>query len=129
MEHDFDKAKAALERIADDLCAHYPAASASLRQGLEETLTVHTLGLPGLLRQTLSSTNAIESANSVCMGVLWRVSRFCDGQMILRHAAAGFLEAERGFRRIDGFREMPFLTAALAKVCLPEASLPLPSIA
>jgi transposase-like protein len=124
LEHDFDKAKAALERIADDLQAHYPSAAASLREGLEETLTVHTLGLPGLLRQTLSSTNAIESANSVCMGVLRRVSRFRDGQMILRHAAAGFLEAERGFRRIYGYRELPFLTAALARVCLPESSLP-----
>ena len=124
LEHDFDKAKAALEKIADDLQVHYPSAAASLKEGLEETLTVHTLGLPGLLRQTLSNTNAMESANSVCMGVIRRVSHFRDGEMILRYAAAGFLEAERGFRRIKGFRELPFLSAALAKVCLPDAASP-----
>jgi hypothetical protein len=33
--------------------------------------------------------------------------------MVLRHMAAGFLEAERGFRRIRGYRELPFLEAAL----------------
>jgi len=92
----------------------YPAAAASLREGLEETLTVHLLRVPGLLRQTLASTNAIESANSVCAGVVRRVSNFKTGEMAIRQAAAGFMEAERGFRRIRGYREIPLLQAALA---------------
>ena len=78
-------------------------------------LTVHRLKLPGLLRQTLSSTNAMESANSGCLGVIRRVCNFKDGAMTLRYAAAGFLEAERGFRRITGFRQIPILQSALAK--------------
>jgi transposase-like protein len=129
LEHDLAKAKRALKTIADDIQSRYPSAAASLREGLEETLTVHSLGLPGLLRKTLSNTNAIESANSVCMGVLRRVSRFRDGEMILRHAAAGYLEAERTFRRIKGYRELPFLTAALANACLPKASFVQPMTA
>jgi len=112
-EFEYEKAKSALELLADNLELRYPGASASLREGLEETLTVHRLKLPGLLRQTLSSTNAMESANSVCAGVLRRVTNFRDGKTTLRHAAAGFLEAERGFRRIKGYRQIPLLVHSL----------------
>ena len=50
--------------LADNLAYRYPKAADSPQGGLEETLTVHHLKLPGLLRQTLSSTNAMKSANS-----------------------------------------------------------------
>ena len=90
-----------------------PSARASLQEGLEETLTVHRLKVPGLLRQTLSNTNTIESANSVAASIVRRVSKWRDGEMVLRHMAAGFLEAERGFRRVRGYRQLPFLEASL----------------
>lgn len=115
-EFDYAKAKSALELLLKDLSYRYPKAADSLREGLEETLTVHHLRLPGLLRQTLNSTNAMESANSGCMGVIRRVCNFKDGAMTLRYAAAGFLEAERGFRRIKGFRQIPLLQSALARL-------------
>lgn len=95
-EFDYAKAKSALELLLKDLSYRYPRAADSLREGLEETLTVHRLKLPGLLRQTLSSTNAMESANSGCMGIIRRVCNFKNGAMTLRYAAAGFLEVERG---------------------------------
>jgi hypothetical protein len=84
-----------------------------MREGLDETLTVHRLEVPGLLRKTLSNTNAIESANSVAASVVRRISKWRDGEMVLRHMAAGFLEAERGFRRVKGYRQLPFLVTAL----------------
>jgi transposase-like protein len=115
-EYDYMDAKPRLDRIAKNLEHRYPAAAASLREGLEETLTVHKLGIPGLLRQTLTSTNAIESANSVCAGVIRRVSYFRSGEVALRQAAAGFMEAERGFYRIKGYREIPILQNALARL-------------
>lgn len=113
-EFEYEKAKSALELLADSLDHRYPSAAASLREGLEDTLTVHRLGLPGLIRQTLASTNPMESANSVCAGVLRRVSNFSDGKVTLRHAAAGFLEAERSFRRIRGYKQIPLLANRLA---------------
>jgi hypothetical protein len=58
----------------------------------------------------------MESANSVCRGIIRRVSNFKDGEMALRYAAAGFIEVERGFRRIKGYRQLPFLTAKLSAV-------------
>ncbi|MGI6526314.1 MAG: transposase [Caldicoprobacterales bacterium] len=91
----------------------YPKATASLLEGLEETLTVHRLKIPGMLRETLCSTNPMESANSACRGIIRRVSNFRDGEMALRHAAAGFIEAERGFRRIKGYRQLPVLMTML----------------
>ena len=113
LEHDYDKAHRALEHIADGLENRYPKAAASLREGLEETLTVHRLKVPGLLRQTLSNTNAMESANSVAASVLKRVKHWKDGEQILRYAAAGFIEAEKSFRRVKGYRQIPLLLEAL----------------
>ena len=115
-EFEYVKAKASLELLADNLAYRYPKAADSLREGLEETLTAHRLKLPGLLRQTLSSTNAMESANSGCMGIIRRVCNFKNGAMTLRYAAAGFLEAERGFRRIKGCKQIPILQSALARL-------------
>jgi transposase-like protein len=115
-EYEYKDAKQRLERIARNLKHKYPAAASSLREGLEETLTVHNLEIPSLLRQTLTSTNAIESANSVCAGVIRRVSNFRTGEVALRQAAAGFMEAERGFNRVKGYRQIPILRNALARL-------------
>lgn len=112
-EFEYDKAKEKLNRLANHLEQRYPSAAASLREGLEETLTVHRLKVPGLLRKTLATTNPMESANSACAGVLRRVSHFRDGKMALRHAAAGFLEAEGGFHRINGYRQLSLLAHSL----------------
>lgn len=115
LEHEYDKARRALEHVANELEKRYPKAAASLREGLEETLTVHRLGIPGLLRQTLSNTNAMESANSVAASVLKRVKHWKDGEQILRYAAAGFVEAEKSFRRVKGYRQIPLLLEALSR--------------
>lgn len=116
MEFDATEATRKLDLLARELDMRYPTAAKSLREGLSETLTVHKLKVPGVLRKTLSSTNAIESANSVCAGVIRRVTNFKTGEAALRQAAAGFMEAERGFRRIKGYRELPLLAAELAKL-------------
>jgi len=114
-EFEYNNAKALLEQIAKNLEYRYPKAADSLREGLEETLTVHRLKVPGLLRQTISSTNALESANAACMGVIRRVSSFKSGAGVLRHAAAGFMEAEKGFHRIKGYRQLPLLMNILSE--------------
>ena len=113
LEFDYNKAKNLLELIAQNLEHKYPDAAESLREGLEETLTVHQLKIPGLLRKTLSNTNPIESANSVASSLIRRVKNWQDGEHILRIAGAGFLEAEKGFRKIKGYKQILFLTNAL----------------
>jgi len=114
-EFEYSEAFTRLNKIAKQLRFRYPSAADSLQEGLEETLTVHRLHVSGLLRKTLSSTNILESANSVCAGVIRRVSNFRTGEVALRQAAAGFMEAERGFHRVMGYRDIVLLQASLMK--------------
>lgn len=113
-EFEYEEAKGKLIGIVGNLDHRYPKAASSLMEGLEETLTVHRLQVPGLLRETLCSTNPLESANSACRGIIRRVSNFKDGEMALRHAAAGFITAEQGFNRIRGYKQLGVLIAMLA---------------
>lgn len=110
---DYGQAKAQLERTVAWLEEINPSAAASLGEGLEETLTLHRLGLPEPLRKSLQSTNLIESALSVAQDVTGRVKRWRGGDMRLRWSAAGLLIAEKQFRRIRGYKAMPRPLAAL----------------
>jgi transposase-like protein len=110
---DYEQAKTQLEKTAAWLEGINPSAAASLREGLEETLTLHRLGLPESLRRSFQSTNLIESALSVASDVSDNVKRWRAGDMRLRWIAAGLLAAERQFRRVRGHQLMPKLNAAL----------------
>ena len=106
-------ARRRLEGLARRLEHQHPGAAASLREGLEETLTVMGLGLPTNLERVLSSTNLIENLFGRVREIGRRVKRWQNGTMVLRWTAAGVLEAERGFRKLVGYRAMPILLAAL----------------
>lgn len=106
-------AKRQLESLARSLDEDHPSAAASLREGLDETLTILDLELSPALRRSLSSTNAIESMFSTVRRVSDRVTRWRSGTMALRWALAGIAEAEKKFRRLMGRRDMPKLVAAL----------------
>lgn len=115
-ETDYDKAKRSLEGTASWLARINPDAAASLREGLEETLTVIKLGVPDALRRSLATTNPIESALSVTRRVTARVTRWRDGDMRTRWRVAGLLRAESKFRRLKGHRGMPTLLKALDRI-------------
>ena len=102
-----------LENLARSLQRNHPGAAASLREGLEETLTVMRLELPESLERVLGSTNLIENLFSRVREMARRVRRWQGGEMILRWTAAGVLEAERNFRKIAGYRALGKLDAAL----------------
>lgn len=106
-------AQAELEALAAELDKTHPGAAASLREGLPETLTVLRLGVPPTLARTLRSTNAIESMIGICREHAKNVKNWRDGQMALRWAAAGMLEAGKQFRRVNGHLHLPALRAAL----------------
>jgi putative transposase len=90
-------------------------AAASLREGLEETITVVKLDLPLALRRSLATTNNIENLVGSIRRVSRNVKRWRGTDMIRRWASFGLLQAEKRFRRIKGYREMPKLVAALRK--------------
>ena len=110
---DYDDAKKSLELTVRYLEKLNPSAAASLREGLEETLTVHKLEVAGLLRKTLQTTNPIESCFSVSRTITGRVKRWRGDDMVQRWAVSSLLRAEKNFKRIKGYREIPKLIAAL----------------
>jgi len=115
---DYDEALQRLQTTARWLERLNPDAAASLREGMEETLTVIRLGVPELLRRTLATTNPIESAFSVAENVTRRVKRWRAGDMRQRWCIAGLLRAESKFRRVKGYRHMPQLLKALDRLVL-----------
>ena len=119
---DHDEAKRQLLKTVAWLDGINPSAASSLKEGLEETLTLHRLGLPERLRQSLQSTNLIESALSVAADVTRRVKRWRGGDMRLRWTAAGLVQAEKSFRRIRGYRTMAKLLTALEQRNVAETS-------
>jgi putative transposase len=101
--------------LATQLDKNYPGAAASLREGLQEMFTVARLGVDGRLAKTLTTSNPVESMISIARATNRNVTRWRDGQMVLRWTAAGMLNAERSFRRIKGYKQMPQLVAALQR--------------
>jgi len=110
---DHTRALASLKALAAQLEKVHPDAAGSLREGMEETLTLTRLGITGTLERTLSSTNCIESMFDTVRTTQRNVKRWRDGDMRLRWTAAGMAEAQRGFRRVKGFRDLPKLTNAI----------------
>ncbi len=91
----------------------HPGAPNSLRESLEHMFTVSRLGIDGRLAKTLVTSNPIESMISIARTTNRNVTRWRDGHMVLRWTAAGMLNAERSFRRIKGYKQMPDLVTAL----------------
>ena len=110
------------KQLAAQLDKSYPGAAASLREGLEEMFTVARLGIDGRLAKTLTTSNPVESMISIARTTNRNVTRWRDGQMVLRWTAAGMLNAERSFRRIKGFKQMSRLVDALRRHAHPETT-------
>ena len=110
---DADQAKRDLEALARALARQHPGAAGSLREGLDETLTVTRLGITGTLLKTVFSTNPVESMIEIVRDHAANVKRWRDGTMALRWAAAGMEAARTQFRRAKGYRQLPQLAAAL----------------
>ena len=106
-------ARKQLLRLAASLQAQHPGAAASLREGLEETLTAQSLGVSGALYRTLRTTNPIENMNGSIAHFSHNVKRWKDGQMTLRWVASALSDASGRFRKLRGFRDLPALIAQL----------------
>jgi len=110
---DYAAAKQALDELHRELMDLNPSAARSLGEGMEETLTVHKLHLPIQLRKTMASTNVIESAFSIVEQVCRNVKRWHDGDQRERWVGSGLLVAEKQFRRVQGYKQIPILIREL----------------
>jgi transposase-like protein len=110
---DYDAAKQALNVLHRELMDLNPSAARSLGEGMEETLTVHRLHLRLQLRKTLASTNVIESAFSTVEDVCRNVKRWHGGDQRERWVGSGLLVAQKQFRRVQGYKQIPMLIREL----------------
>ena len=108
-----ERAKRLLSALARQLDKKHPSAAASLREGLDETLTVMRLGLVSALERTLSTTDSIELVNSRIRKTTHNVTKWNGGTMVLRWLAVALDEAAKTFRRLRGHKGISRLVAAL----------------
>ena len=110
---DAEKAKTLILNLARRLEQEAPGVAASIVEGLDEILTVIRLGLPLELRRSLACTNIIENMMGTARRVCRNVKRWRHAAMALRWTAAGMLEAQKGFRRLKAYKQLPALRTAL----------------
>jgi transposase-like protein len=104
---------AKLKKLSEWLIQEYPSAAESLLEGLDEMFTINRLDLPRSLRRCLASTNIIESPNAGIRQKTGRVTRWRDGQMVLRWTASALVSLEKRMRRIMGHQQLWILEAKL----------------
>ncbi len=112
-QDDPDTAEKLLRNLAQRLEHEEPGVSASILEGLDEILTVIRLGLPRDLRRSLACTNIIENALGTVRQVGRNVKRWRNAEMALRWTATGMREAQKTFRRLKAYRQLPILRRAL----------------
>ena len=110
---DAPKGKQRLRELAKDLKAQHPDAAASVLEGIDEMFTTTELGITGELARCLATTNVIESPNSVVRRVSGRVTNYKDAEMALRWTAAGFIVAEKSFKKLRGYADLKILINSL----------------
>ena len=105
--------QARLEKLAQWYEGDWPEAAASLREGMEECFTINRLGVPPSLHRCLATTNIVESPNAGVRRRTRRVTRWKDAAMVCRWATAAFLDTEKSFRKIMGYKDLWMLDAIL----------------
>lgn len=120
---EYSEARRLLDLLHRDLMDLNPSAARSLEEGLNETLTIHRLRIPPLLRTSLASTNLIESAFSVVETVCRNVKRWQGGDQYLRWVGSGLIYAESRWYRVQGYREISVLVKELELAVLKEIPL------
>lgn len=105
----YKEALAELQKIHQQLERINSSAANSLNEGLEETLTLHQLGLSPELTKSLSTTNCLESVMSLLGQYTDKVDRWHNGNQILRWTATGLLDIEPRLNKIQGARYLPVL--------------------
>lgn len=109
---DYQKAQSELETLANSLEKENRSAANSLREGLEETLTLHRLKMTEFAR-SFSTTNCIENVNSLVEKTTRNVKRWTNSPQRHRWVAASLLEAEQRMRKVDNFQRLPYLQRAI----------------
>ena len=111
----YEDARTALARLQRDLEARNQSAARSLAEGLEETLTLHRLGVFPVLGESFKTTNCIESINAAVEARCAKVDHWVNSSQRHRWLAAALLDIEPRLRRVKGYRHLSKLRNALQR--------------
>ena len=111
----YDEALPALETLHRELEDRNQSAAGSLAEGLDETLTLHRLGLYGVLGRSLKTTNCLESINALVEERCAKVDHWQNSSQRHRWLATARLDIEPRVRKVMGYRHLPTLRAALKR--------------
>jgi putative transposase len=111
----YAEARAALLALHAELEQLNQSAAASLAEGMEETLTLHRLGVYGVLGRSLKTTNCLESANALVEERCAKVDSWKNSNQKHRWLATSLLDIEPRLRKIKGFRHLPKLREAIQR--------------
>ena len=109
----YEAARKALNALKPELELMNQSALSSLEEGMEETLTLHRLGMMSTLSQSFRTTNCIENVNSLLQQLTHNVRRWTNSSQRHRWVATALLDIEPRLRRIKGCRHLPMLRQAL----------------
>ncbi len=112
---EYEEALAALEKLHDELEDRNQLAAGSLTEGLEETLTLHRLGLYGVLGRSLKTTNCLESVNALIEERCAKVDHWKNSSQRHRWLATALVDIEPRLRKVMGYRHLPKLREALKR--------------
>ena len=112
---EYEETVAALTQLHDELEERNQSAACSLAEGLDETLTLHRLGLYGVLGRSLKTTNCLESINALVEERCAKVDRWQNSSQRHRWLATALLEIEPRLRKVMGYRHLPTLRDALQR--------------
>jgi len=112
-EEEYEDAKEKLLMIHKELTAINRSAANSLKEGLEETLTMHRLGIIKHFATSFTTTNCIESLNSQLTKYIRKVKRWMSSDQRYRWVVSGMMEAEHHMRKIQNFRKLDLLKNAI----------------
>ena len=111
----YTEARAALKRLQTELENCNQSAARSLAEGLEETLTLHRLGVFALIGLSFKTTNCLESINALVEERCAKVDRWTNSHQRQRWLATALLDIEPRLRKVKGYRHLPKLREALQR--------------
>lgn len=111
----YDKAKQRLDRIKVDLEMINLSASCAVEEGMDETLTLHRLGLNELFGKSFSTTNCIENLNSPLNKYIGKVKYWRTSKQRYRWVASALLEIEKRMRRVNNYKNLYLMEEAIYK--------------
>jgi len=112
-EPEYETSKIKLFEIRDELKKINRSAANSLEEGLEETLTIHRLGLVEELGRPFRTTNLIENLNSQLVKYIRKFKRWTNSEMKSRWVAVALLEIENKMRRVNNYEKLHLLRSAI----------------